>query len=184
MTLGGRISAHKGITFNQSDFRKETLNEKDREIVRRTQELGWVDYAVSYVRDAQEMRAYREALGAETRLIAKLERRPALEDVAGIAAQAEGLWLCRGDLGAELGLAGMAAAAHRFAAQVPGLPCPAFLAGQVLEHMTAHPNPTRAEICGIYDALQAGYRGVVLSDETAIGANPVLAVQAAAGSGN
>ncbi len=179
VTLGGQISAHKGVTFDQSDFRKEDLNEKDREIVLSTQGLGWVDYAVSYVRDGQEMRAYRKALGAETRLIAKLERRPALEDVAEIAAQVEGLWLCRGDLGAELGLAGMAAAAHCFASRVPNLPCPAFLAGQVLEHMTTHPTPTRAEICGIYDALKAGYRGVVLSDETAIGVNPVRAVQAA-----
>ncbi len=177
--LGGQISAHKGITFNRSDFRKEALNEKDREIVGCTQGLGWVDYAVSYVRDGQEMRAYRKALGAEARLIAKLERGPALEDVPGIAAQVEGVWLCRGDLGAELGLAGMAAAAHRFAARVSSLPCPAFLAGQVLEHMTTHPTPTRAEVCGIYDALQAGYRGVVLSDETAIGVNPVRAVQAA-----
>lgn len=181
VTLGGPISPHKGITFNLSDFRKESLNQKDSEIVRRARELDWVDYAVSYVRDGQELRAYRETLGAGLRLIAKLERGSAMEDAAGIAAQVEGLWLCRGDLGAELGLAGMAAAAHRFAGQVPGLPCPAFLAGQVLEHMTTHSTPTRAEICGIYDALQAGYCGVVLSDETAIGANPVLAVRAAAG---
>ncbi len=178
VVLGGRISAHKGVTFDRSDFRKETLNEKDRLIVGRTSGVEWVDYALSYVRDGQEMRAYRAALGSEARLVAKLERRPTLDDVEQVATQSAAVWLCRGDLGAELGLVGMAAAAHRFAAQVPHLPCPAFLAGQVLEHMTAHPTPTRAEICGIYDAIQAGYRGVVLSDETAIGVNPVQAVSA------
>ena len=54
------------------------------------------------------------------------------------------------------------------------------LAGQVFEHMTEHPTPTRSELCAAFDALQSGYAGFVLSDETAIGCDPVASCRVAA----
>jgi pyruvate kinase len=90
------------------------------------------------------------------------------------------LWVCRGDLGAELGLRDMAAAVQRFTQTVGDLPAPVLMAGQTLEHMTRQPTPTRSEVCYLYDTLLAGYRGVVLSDETAIGHYPVESCRAAA----
>ena len=60
------------------------------------------------------------------------------------------------------------------------IPKPVFLAGQVLEHMSAHPVPTRSEISYLYDALQRGFQGLVLSDETAVGAYPLEACRTAA----
>jgi pyruvate kinase len=57
---------------------------------------------------------------------------------------------------------------------------PVLLAGQVFEHMTEHPQPTRSEVCAAYDALRSGYRGFVLSDETAIGRHPVESCRIAA----
>lgn len=177
--LGGRILPHKGITLADTAFRSESMSEKDRAIVRDAWSFPNVRFAVSYVKDADEMRRYREWLGAGASLVAKLERRQAVEERVQIAAYADELWLCRGDLGAELGLPGMAQAVWSVSSQVSSLQVPVVLAGQVLEHMTEHPTPTRAEICNLYDALKAGYRGVVLSDETAVGANPLQAVQAA-----
>jgi len=135
---------------------------------------------VSYVRDAVEMRHYRDQIGSSIHLIAKLERRPALDETARIAESADELWLCRGDLGAELGARAMAEAAHHFSATVRAMPVPVLLAGQVFEHMTEHPTPTRAELCGAYDALGMGYGGFVLSDETAIGRDPVASCRVAA----
>jgi pyruvate kinase len=64
-------------------------------------------------------------------LIAKLERQPALDEAAQIAESADELWLCSGDLGAELGEKAMAEAAHRFSGGVDTLPVPVLLAGQV-----------------------------------------------------
>lgn len=178
--LGGSISAHKGITLAESQYRIESLGEKDQRIVAQVEGLTWVRFAVSYVRDAEEMTRYRAGFPAEARLIAKLERREAMREAHGIASQADEVWLCRGDLGAELGLRGMAEAAHGFKTSLRTLPVLALLAGQVLEHLTEHATPTRAEVCGLHDALQAGYAGVVLSDETAIGVNPVEACRVAA----
>ncbi len=177
---GGEISSRKGITIASSSYRHESFSEQDRAIIDATYAYPGLSFAVSYVRDGAEMSIFRSQVNASVKVIAKLERASALADAAVIAGFADAVWLCRGDLGAELGPVEMAAAAARFAEQVPSLPVPAFLAGQVLQHMSDFPDPTRAEVCGLYDALQAGYRGVVLSDETAIGRHPVQACRAAA----
>jgi pyruvate kinase len=180
VTRGGPLSAHKGITYLASDFRSEALSEKDQEIIQQTRNLPGIRYAISYLRDAAEMHRYRTRLGLQAYLIAKLERAPAMADAEQIAADANELWVCRGDLGAELGLPGMARAVHALSSQVRGLNCPVMMAGQVLEHMTVASAPTRAEVCALHDALMSGYSGFVLSDETAIGRNPLEACQAAA----
>jgi pyruvate kinase len=97
-----------------------------------------------------------------------------------VAASADELWLCRGDLGAELGLRAMAEAVQGFSGTIRALPIPTLLAGQVLEHMTGHPTPTRSEVCYLYEALLKGYNGFVLSDEAAIGRYPIESCRAAA----
>ncbi len=180
VTRGGTISSKKGITYTSCEYRRESLNERDREIIFQTKGLGFIRYAISYVRDAREMSGYRRALGSSAYLIAKLEREPAVTEAALIAEHAQELWLCRGDLGAELGLKAMAEAVHRFSNQVGDIPRPVHLAGQVLEHMTRCATPTRSEMCCLYDALVAGYAGVVLSDETAIGMYPLESCHSAA----
>jgi len=177
---GGRIMEKKGITYTASDFRVETFSLKDQTIIKETRQFPNVRFAVSYVRDAAEMQNYRKRLGADAYLIAKLERGPALAQTGLIAQAANELWLCRGDLGAELGIGAMAAAVFGFSGGVRQLPVPVMMAGQVLEYMSGQPVPTRSEVCYLYDTLRAGYQGVVLSDETAIGRHPVEACRAAA----
>jgi pyruvate kinase len=177
---GGEISARKGITFATSDYRLEELNDKDRMILTQTRHLPFVRYALSYIRDALEMRKYRAHFGDAAHLIAKLERQPAVDEALPIAMIADELWLCRGDLGAELGLRSMAETVQRFFNLIGGLSIPVLLAGQVLEHMTEHPAPTRSEVCYLYEALLKGYRGFVLSDEAAIGRYPIESCRIAA----
>lgn len=171
--LGGPIMPHKGITFTASTYRTEQLSDKDRAIFERAHDLPALRFAISYVKDAAEMARYRALLGSHATLIAKLERRQAISESASIAQFADELWVCRGDLGAELGLSMMAQAVASFSDEVRALPVPAIMAGQVLEHMVEHPTPTRSEVCYLYDALQRGYQGFVLSDEAAIGHYPV-----------
>jgi len=180
VVAGGTVSPRKGITFVDSDYRLEVLNEADRLAVDLTASLDGIRYAVSYVRDGHEMKRYRDLLGKDRHLIAKLERPQALAEADRVAAASDELWLCRGDLGAEIGLRAMAETVHRFAAGLSSLPVPALLAGQVLEHMNDHPLATRAELCNLYDALAAGFSGVVLSDETAIGRFPAESCRMAA----
>jgi pyruvate kinase len=180
VTTGGTILPRKGITYTASTYRQESLGEMDRAVVRRTQHLAGIRYALSYVKDAAEMTHYRAQIGRSADLIAKLERQPALDEAAKMAESADELWLCRGDLGAELGAKDMAAAVYRFSERVSTMPVPVLLAGQIFEHMTEQPAPTRSEVCAVYDALIRGYRGFVLSDETAIGRGPVESCRMAA----
>jgi pyruvate kinase len=169
---GGEVSPRKGITVSGA-YRTESMNDKDRAIVEETKDLGFVRYAISYLRDAREMSRYREICGRFTYLIAKIERRPAVDEASGIAQVADELWLCRGDLGAELGMQAMAEAVHRFSSLPGQVKTPVLMAGQVLEHMTQHSLPTRSEACYLYDTLAQGYAGFVLSDETAVGKYPL-----------
>jgi pyruvate kinase len=71
---GGTVSPRKGITFVDSDYRLEVLNEADRLAGDLTASLDEIRYAVSYVRDGHEMKRYRDLLGKDRHLIAKLER--------------------------------------------------------------------------------------------------------------
>ncbi|NLG70961.1 MAG: hypothetical protein GX495_02795 [Chloroflexi bacterium] len=177
---GGVIRPRKGITFYASDYRIETLRASDQAVLELARPYGFVRYAISYVKDGAEMGRYRSFIGASAYLTAKIERGPSVEEALAIAASADELWLCRGDLGAELGLRSMAEAVSRFTGLLPEIQVPVLLAGQVFEHMVENPSPTRAEICGLYDALAAGYQGVVLSDETAAGRYPVESCRTAA----
>lgn len=184
----GEINPRKGISLPGSDFRREGLSDKDQEIVRRSALIPHVSYALSYLRDAEELRVLKNAVDAVDEMgsvggrviIAKIERPEAVKDIEAIAQECDELWVCRGDLGAELGLEAMARTVHELTGRLRSLSSPTVLAGQVLEHMSTYPEPTRSEVCHLYDALMAGYAGIVLSDETAIGAHPAAACRAAA----
>jgi pyruvate kinase len=180
VVVGGLISSHKGITFLESDYRVEQISPKDQAIVAQARQYPWSRIAISYVRDGHEMRRYRRFVGPGMALIAKLERGPAMEDALEIARSADEVWICRGDLGAELGLPGMARAVARISERLNEFNIPVLMAGQVLEHMTREAAPTRSEICYLHDTLAHGYQGVVLSDEAAVGQYPVESCLAAA----
>src|SRR5512145_1898338 len=170
---GGALAPGKGITYTASQYRKESLSDKDREILDQTQHIASIRYAISYIRDEIEMAGYRAQVGHSISLIAKLERQTAVDQARQIAESADELWLCRGDLGAELGAKAMAEAVYRFSDRIDTLSVPVLLAGQLFEHMVEHANPTRSELCYAHDALIKGYHGLVLSDETAIGRYPI-----------
>jgi len=177
---GGEISRRKGLSLPGATIRIERLSDRDQQIVRSTAGIPRLGYAISFVKDAQEMATYRSLFGSQTYLIAKLERPSALKEAAEMTPSVDALWLCRGDLGAEAGLQTMARLVSQFNTGVATLTKPVHLAGQVLEHTTHHPQPTRSEVCHLYDMLRIGYQGIVLSDETAVGRYPVESCRSAA----
>ncbi|PIE89927.1 MAG: hypothetical protein CR997_08930 [Acidobacteria bacterium] len=180
VTQAGPLASKKGVTLSDSPFRIEELQAKDAEIVALTRDLPGIYYAVSYVRDAVEMARYRCFIGDRVRLAAKIERRSSINSLNEIASLCDEIWICRGDLGAELGMKGMAEEVQRMLAAEQPAGKPVILAGQVLEHMVHSATPTRSELCHLYNCLCSGIDGFVLSDECAIGDHPVLATQHAA----
>jgi pyruvate kinase len=135
--------------------------------------------AFSFVHDGHEATLLRRQGFA--RIVAKLERPEALGHLGAIDRSFDELWLCRGDLGAQAGLPALGRLQAEVTAALPRLSHPVFLAGGVLAQMVEHREPTRSEVVHLYDVARAGYAGVVLSDETAVGRYPLAAARAAAG---
>ena len=99
-----------------------------------------------------------------------------LHNLAQIDKNFDEIWFCRGDLGAEAGLKELGHLQRQFVAELPGLQKPALIAGEVLGSMVANAFPSRAEIVQLYDCVQAGFSGLVLSDETACGSQVAAVV--------
>jgi pyruvate kinase len=173
----GRILPRKGVTLEEHPVRLDGLTVADRHTIAAATPHGVRAFAFSFMTDGREA-GWVRALAPGSLVIGKVERREATDALDAMAARVDAVWICRGDLGAQLGPAGMACFVS--SVEPARLPVPVFMAGQVLEHLTAHPSPTRSEVCHLFDLVARGYRGLVLSDETAVGADPVNAAATAA----
>ena len=175
--VAGVLRPRKGVNLLDHPVRLSGLTPGDAARLEAVRGLSGLQVAWSFMLDGREA-DWVHARVPGTPVIAKVERREAVLALAEIAARADALWVCRGDLGEQLGPGDLG----RFVgALAPAdLRCPVLMAGQVLEHLTAHAEPTRSEVCHLYDLLARGYAGIVLSDETAIGAHPAHAVGQAA----
>jgi pyruvate kinase len=176
-TLGaGRISNRKGLALVGREVGlSPRLLDADRELIQVALELGVGTLAVSYAAVPGILQATRRAAAPAAgpagppALVAKLEQPEALGRIEDILAGSDAVWLCRGDLGAEVGLAELPALQRRLLDATLGR-ARVLVAGQVLHHMTVSPRPTRSEACHVGDLVERGVAGFVLSDETATGA--------------
>jgi pyruvate kinase len=172
----GALSSGKGINSPDRVFELARITEGDLRAIRCSKDFANVAYAVSFVADGHESSLFRP-LVADARLIAKIEQRQAMLNLKCIAEQFDELWLCRGDLGAEAGLKELGHLQSLFVAAIPALQRPALIAGEVLGSMVANAFPSRAEVVQLYDAMQSGFSGLVLSDETACGAQVAAVIE-------
>lgn len=171
LTNGG-LSAYKGINRVNHPIPFSQLNQHDQRAVELGLTYPFVQFACSFVLDGKEVSAIRQQI-RDRYLIAKIERPEAMRHLSQLDQDFDELWFCRGDLGAQVGLKTLGEWQAAFIAQFPQLSRPKFLAGQVLEYMTHFPQATRSEVVHLYDIQQAGFDGIVLSDETAIGQYPI-----------
>jgi pyruvate kinase len=173
----GTLFPRKGINRAAHPLILEDLSLSDRETIRQCLAVEGVDFAISFVEDGSEADWVRRR-APNRRVILKVERPEAIEHLDALSDQADELWICRGDLGAQLGFSRMAREVARI--EPRRLARPVLMAGQVLEHLSTHAIPTRTEVCHLYDLTTRGYSGIVLSDETAVGNSPVVATEWAA----
>src|SRR5580658_6457416 len=143
-----------------------------------------IDYlAVSFARDADDIRRVQSELRrwrGEARVVAKIERHEALDNLAAILAVTDAVMVARGDLGVEMGyaeLTGLQKTIIRLSLQRNRV---VITATQMMESMIQSPVPTRAEVSDVANAVLDGTDAVMLSAETATGKFPVKAVQAMA----
>jgi pyruvate kinase len=179
----GPLSPRKGINVTYARPELPAITEKDAADLHLAAELGADFVALSFVRsadDVQELRDRLAALGSRAKLIAKIEKIEAYENLDEIIAATDGLMVARGDYGVEAGVARvplMQKDTIRRATQAGKF---VITATQMLESMIQAPEPTRAEAADVANAVIDGTSAVMLSAETSVGAYPVEAVRAMA----
>jgi pyruvate kinase len=176
--VGGTLSSHKGMNVPGAIGPAATDGD-----------LGWVEFAVengldllaiSFVSSAADLEPVAErlrSLGSSIPVIAKIEKRQAAEDAAEIVRAASGgIMVARGDLGIELPLAEVPVVQKRLIREAGRRSKPSITATQMLASMVREKRPTRAEVTDVANAIYDGTDAVMLSEETAVGQNPVEAV--------
>ncbi|MEP6889131.1 MAG: pyruvate kinase [Nitrospirota bacterium] len=180
VVIGGRLTSHKGMNLPDTRISAPTLTDKDRNDLRFGIAQG-VDYvAFSFVRGPDDVVAARKLMadwGGDIPIIAKIERPEAVECLDAILDQADGVMVARGDLGVEMGPEAVPLLQKRIIAEANRRRRLVITATQMLESMTHHTRPTRAEASDVANAVLDGTDAVMLSAETAIGQYPVETVR-------
>lgn len=166
----GPLSAAKGLNSPDRVFEMARVTAGDIRAIEMSKEIENVAYAISFVANGNDAELFRPLVGNK-KLIAKIEQVIAIDNLFLIDEKFDETWLCRGDLGAEAGFRNLGLLQKRFVGQLESLKKPAILAGEVLGAMVALKQPSRAEIVQLFNAMTAGFSGIVLSDETACGKN-------------
>ncbi len=178
--VGGELRGQQGINYPDGTLNLEAVSERDLAFL----EYGLqkdVDYvAVSFVRSAEDVNRVKQFIaerGKKARVLAKIEKHEALQDIDDIVDAADGIMVARGDLGIEVPLETVPIIQKDLIARCNRLSKPVVTATQMLESMIASARPTRAETTDVANAILDGTDAVMLSGETARGAYPIEAVR-------
>ncbi len=176
----GMLSSRKGVNFPNTSLGIDVLTDKDRK------DMLWgiendVDFmAISFVQDADDMIAAREIIssnGGSVQLFAKIEKFDAVENIDAILDASDGIMVARGDLGIEIPYFEVPYTQKMLIKKANNMSKPVITATQMLLSMTTKETATRAEISDVANAVLDGTDAVMLSEESAVGHNPVLAVE-------
>jgi pyruvate kinase len=195
VTVGGLVTTGKGINLPDSELSVPAITERDWACVEWAVGQGLDFLALSFVRNAAEVRELKDKLagmcaacesaeepggvgrGAAIPVVAKIEKPQALAALEEIVDVADAIMVARGDLGVEMDIAQVPVAQKKIidCCQRHGRPC--IVATQMLETMIQSPMPTRAEASDVANAVFDGADALMLSAETATGKHPDLVVE-------
>ena len=182
--VGGELRSRKGLNLPGIDLGISAFTEHDH---------AWLHFAaehridavsqsfVATAADIEAVRAAARALDYDPFIIAKIERRDALDHLDAILAASDGIMVARGDLGVEIPIEEIAVTQKRIVSQANRHGKPVITATQMLESMVKVRRPTRAEATDVANAILDGTDCVMLSAESAMGAYPVESIAMLAG---
>ena len=177
---GGVLKSNKGMNLPGVALSIPALTEKDRADLAFGLSLGVDFVALSFVRRAEDLREAKgliRTLGGDAPVIAKIEKREAIDNLPSILEEADGVMVARGDLGVELSTEEVPTLQKRIIAMANAAGKPVITATQMLESMIERARPTRAEASDVANAILDGTDAVMLSAETASGHFPVESVE-------
>jgi len=178
--VGGILKENKGINIPDVDLKFQGLTEKDRSDLLFGIE-NKVDFiAQSFVQTARDIQGVRDFINRhdfDCPLIAKIENRGGISNIDQILEVADGIMIARGDMGVSLPIYEVPMVQKMIIKKCSGNRCFVITATQMLESMTEHIRPTRAEVSDVANAIIDGTDYVMLSGETAAGKYPVQSVK-------
>jgi pyruvate kinase len=178
---GGELSNRKGLNKQGGGLSAPALTDKDLEYIQLAAEMNVDFLAVSFARDAADIRRAQSELRkwkGTAHVVAKIERHEAIDNLTDILSVADAVMVARGDLGVEMGYAALTGLQKTIIDQAQAANRIVITATQMMESMINSPVPTRAEVSDVANAVLDGTDAVMLSAETAAGKYPVKAVQA------
>jgi pyruvate kinase len=173
--LGGTVASRQGVNVPGELIALPSLPERDAELLRVGESIGVDMVALSFVRRPEDVTSVRGHTPLP--LIAKIEKPQAVRNAEAIVTAADCVMVARGDLGIELALEQVPLVQKSVIALAGMHARPVITATQMLESMVTSSRPTRAEVTDVANAILDGTDALMLSQETAVGAYPVEAVQ-------
>lgn len=179
--FGGTLSSNKGVNLPNTKISLPSLTEKDLRDLEYilTQPVNWI--ALSFVRNAKDIKDLRKRLDAAkhpAKIIAKIEKPEAIENLDKIIKASNGIMVARGDLGIEVPMEQLPLIQKDIIKKCIQRARPVIVATQMMDSMITNPSPTRAEITDVANAVLDGTDAVMLSAETSVGRHPVKVVEA------
>ena len=178
--VGGSVASRQGLNLPNVTVSLPAVSAEDIALLDAGLDMGLDYIALSFVRrreDLEPVHAHLAERGAEVPLIAKVEKPQAAANAEEIIDAADGIMIARGDLGIELPIEEVPLVQKRLLALAGRRAKPTITATQMLESMVHSTRPTRAEVADVANAIFDGTDAVMLSQETAVGKHPVLAVE-------
>jgi len=179
IVTGGKLGEDKGINIPGITWDAPTITEEDWNHLLFGLKNNVDFIALSFIREANDVIKVRSFLQKKKKtpaLIAKIERREALDNLDEILKVADGAMVARGDLGIEIPIQRVPIVQKEIIQKCNRLGKPVIVATQMLESMVNSPRPTRAEVTDVANAIFDGADALMLSEETAVGSYPVEAV--------
>ena len=185
---GGLLKSHKGINLPDTTVSTSALSPKDK----KDAEFGVINdvdwMALSFVRSASEVEDLRKLIAKyekkhkkksahSIRIIAKIEKREAVDDIDNILKAVDAIMVARGDLGIEIPAEEVPLIQKSLIEKARHAAKPVVVATQMLDSMIRNPRPTRAEVSDVANAIIDHTDAIMLSGETAVGSYPVDAVK-------
>lgn len=177
----GTLSSNKGVNFPNTKIGIEVITTKDRLDMEFGAQCGVNFVAISFVQNADDVRKAKEILkqlGSRAMILSKIEKFDAVENIDEIIAVSDGIMVARGDLGIEVPYYRVPTIQKLIIQKANAASKPVITATQMMLSMATHETATRAEISDVANAVLDGTDAVMLSEESAIGINPVAVVQA------
>lgn len=177
---GGVLTSRKGVNLPNTKVSIPSLTDEDLDNLHFVlqYDVEWI--GMSFVRNAEDIVRLKEVIreaGKSSRVIAKIEKPEAIDNIDAIIEVTDGIMVARGDLGVEVPMEDVPVLQKMIVKKCRNASKPVIIATQMLESMITTPRPTRAEVNDVANSVLDGADAVMLSGETSVGEFPEIVIE-------